>query len=186
MLSKESKIRVLENFYAIDYVLFGKPVTKVQNCCPIIKEEYIQIKGAMLSVFIEMLKLLDHSPKPLTEKVTQKVLKEMARDSAKSSRYAAKKIVTTEKSKADIKFELNQILNEDNKSNITKIVERKITEKAFRLAIDNLLVARALNEANDLSEMNQWTGKIIEDSYKILRDNLCETAMMIIYDGDTE
>jgi len=27
-LSKESKIRVLEDFYAIDYVFFGKPAKK--------------------------------------------------------------------------------------------------------------------------------------------------------------
>jgi hypothetical protein len=28
--------------------------------------------------------------------------------------------------------------------------------------------------------MKSWEGEIIEDSYKILRDSLCETAMMIL------
>ena len=54
MLSKESKIRVLENFYGVDYVFFGKPVGKIDSCCPIIKEEYVSIKGALLSVFVEL------------------------------------------------------------------------------------------------------------------------------------
>jgi len=34
--------------------------------------------------------------------------------------------------------------------------------------------------------MNDWTGRIVEDSYKILRDNLCETAMMILDDDQPE
>ena len=60
MLSKESKIRVLENFYAIDYIFFGKPLKKVTSCCPLIKEDYLSIKGALMSVFIEMAKMVEH------------------------------------------------------------------------------------------------------------------------------
>jgi ribosomal protein L4 len=182
MLSKESKIRVLENFYGIDYVLFGKPLKTVQNCCPIIKEEYVSIKGALLSVYIEMLKLMGHSPNPIEEKVNTKTLKKMAVEAAKNARLASKKLVTTEQARIDIKNELKEMLQTSPKTNISKVVENKIREKAFRLAVDNLLVARSLVEASDVKSMNDWTGKIIEDSYKILRDNLCETAMMIIDD----
>ena len=53
-LKKESKIRVLENFYSLDYVLFGKPVSKVDICCPVFVEEYLSIKGALMSLVIEM------------------------------------------------------------------------------------------------------------------------------------
>jgi len=186
MLSKESKIRVLENFYGIDYVLFGKPLRKVPACCPVIKEEFLSIKGALLSVYVEMLKLMEHSPEVLEEKVTSKTLQGMARENAKSARFASQKVVATEKARKDIKNELKELLKENSDIDISQIVETKIREKAFRLAIDNLLVARALQEANNLEAMNDWTGKIIEDSYKILRDNLCEIAMMIIYDEQTE
>ena len=34
--------------------------------------------------------------------------------------------------------------------------------------------------------MNRWEGQIIEDSYKILRDNLVEAAYMILYDETDE
>jgi len=184
MLSKESKIRVLENFYGIDYVLFGKPVNRVTNCCPVVKEEYVSIKGALLSVFIEMLRLMEHTPKKLTEKVTSVMLTEMAKTSAKNARREAKRIVTTEAARKDIKADLKEALKENVKVDLPKLVETKIREKGFRLAIDNLLIARALVEAKNLSEMNEWTGKIAEDSYKILRDSLCETAMMILDDDD--
>jgi len=186
MLSKESKIRVLENFYGIDYVFFGKPVKKVNNCCPVVKEEYISIKGALMSVFVEMLRLMEHSPKPLAEKVGKGQLLEMAKYSAKSARNAAQKIVTTEAARRDIKADLKEALKENANLDLTQLVETKIREKAFRLAVDNLLIARALVEAKNVNNMNEWTGKIAEDSYKILRDSLCETAMMILYDEQFE
>ena len=186
MLSKESKIRVLETFYGVDYVLFGKPLTKVPNCCPVIKEEFLSIKGALLSVYIEMLKLMNHSPEILEEKVTSKTLVSMAKESAKASRFASQKVVTTEQARKDIKNELKEALKEDKDLDVSKLVETKIREKAFRLALDNLIVAKALQEAKDLDAMNGWTGRIVEDSYKILRDNLCETAIMILDDEQSE
>ena len=186
MLSKESKIRVLENFYGIDYVFFGQGVGKVNNCCPVIKEEYVSIKGALMSVFVEMLRLMDHTPQAIEEKVNSKALSKMAKTSANNSRFAAQKVVTTEAARRDIKSELKEALDLNSKADVNKLVETKIREKAFRLAIDNLLVARALTEAKNLKAMNEWTGKIVEDSYKILRDNLCETAMMILYDESPE
>ena len=184
MLSKESKIRVLENFYAIDYAFFGKPLKHVKNCCPVIKEEYISVKGALLSVYVEMLKLLEHQPPVIEEKINSSQLLSKARESAKNARYAAQKIVVTEQARSDIKTSLKEVLENNNKIDISKLVENKIKEKAYGLAVDNLLVARALQEAGNFDEMNSWTGKIVEDSYKILRDNLCELAIMILDDEE--
>ena len=49
-LHKESKIRILENFQALDYIYFGKTLNKVSaNCCPALKEDYVATKGAILS-----------------------------------------------------------------------------------------------------------------------------------------
>ena len=42
MLQKESKIRVLENFYALDNVFFGKPVQKMKSCCEALAEDYFE------------------------------------------------------------------------------------------------------------------------------------------------
>ena len=180
MLTKESKIRVLENFYGLDYVFFGKPLKEVANCCPLIKEDYLSIKGALLSVFIEMLKLVDHTPEPIKGQVTTPKLLEMARYYAKSAREASQRVVTTEKARQDIKTELRQTIEEGAEVDIPRLVEDRIREKAFSLAVDNLLVARILPESLDMNSLNKFEGKIIEDSYKVLRDNLCETANLIL------
>jgi len=180
MLSKESKIRVLETFYGLDYIFFGKPLKKVDSCCPIVREEYVSLKGALLSVYIEMLQLMNHTPPVIEEKITSKRLTKIARESAKASRAAAKRVVTTERARKDIVNEMKEMLKEDKDADVSSIVEYKIKEKAFRLAVDNLLVARSLTEAKNLDNLNDWTGRVIEDSYKILRDNICETAMMIL------
>lgn len=182
MLSKESKIRVLENFYGVDYIFFGKPLTKVQNCCPLVKEEYVSVKGALLSVFVEMLKLIDHKPVMIEAKLVSKDIKRLAREGAVFARKMSRRVVTTEKARNDIKEDLKQTLKEDKNTNITNMVEIKIREKAFRLAIDSLLIARTLNESENVRTLNTWEGKIIEDSYKILRDGLCEAASLILDD----
>jgi hypothetical protein len=186
MLNKESKIKVLEAFYGIDYAIFGKPLKKVDNCCPVVKEEYVSIKGALLSVYVEMLKLMEHQPAELDAKIGMKDLTKNAMYSAKMAREAARKVVSTERARADIKTELKEALAEDKKVDITSLVESKIREKAFRLAVDNVLVAQSLTEATNLEAMKSWEGEIIEDSYKILRDSLCETAMMILDDEQVE
>ena len=186
MLTKESKIKVLEGFYSIDYAIFGKPLGRVVNCCPVVKEEYVTIKGALLSVYVEMLKLMEHRPQPLKEKVSMKGLRENSRLSATSAREAARKVVTTERARDDIKNELKEALAENKKLDISALVETKIREKSFRLAVDNILVAQVLGEAQNLEAMKSWEGEIIEDSYKILRDSVCETAMMILDDVEVE
>lgn len=180
MLSKESKIRVLENFYAIDHVFFGKPITKMESCCPLVVEEYLSVKGALMSVFVEMLKLVEHSPKPIREKVGTKKLMEGAKHWAKAARNNSQKIVTSEQARKDIKAEIKEALQENKKLNPVKLAEEKIREKAFRLAVDNLLVARTLSESRNAKALNDWEGQIVEDSYKILRDGLCEAAMMVL------
>ncbi len=180
MLSKESKIRVLENFYGLDYIFFGMPLKEVVSCCPLIKEDYLSVKGALLSVFIEMLKLVDHTPDPIEVDVKTPQLLEMAKSNAILARKASQRVVTTEKARNDIKAELRETIEEGSEVDIPRLVEEKIREKAFGLAVDNLIVARILPESLDVNALNQFEGKIIEDSYKILRDNLCETANLIL------
>jgi len=182
MLTKESKIRVLENFYALDYIFFGKPLKKVDSCCPLIKEDYLSIKGALLSVFIEMVKMTDYIPKSISERMTSQLLLKRARGYAKNAREAASVVVKTERARADIKNELKAIIKESEGTSIDipTLIENTIREKAFRLAVDNVLIANMLNEAKDVNALNEWSGKIVEDSYKILRDNLCETANLIL------
>lgn len=184
MLSKESKIRALENFYALDYVLFGKSISKVETCCPLVKEEYLSIKGALLSVFVEMIKLVGHSPKRIEERTDSKSLIKNARYSAQHARENAQRIVSSDKSRQNIKESMRDELKNDQDADITKVVEQKIREKAFSLAVDNLLLARVVSESKNFDALNTWEGRLIEDSYKILRDNLVEASYQVLYSDE--
>lgn len=184
MLSKESKIRVLENFYGLDYIFFGKPVSKYDSCCPVVKEEYTSMKGAFLSVYVEMLKLIDHNPNTIMENVDSTNLYNMAKKSAIVARTISESVVKTERCKENIKTSLKEALVENNKIDVPKFTKNKIQENAYSIAIDNMLIARALTESNSIEKLNEWEGQILEDSYKILRDGLVEWAMTILNDED--
>jgi len=186
-LPKETKIRILEGFYAVDYILFGKPFKSVKltedsgcNLCnQVLAEEYISAKGALLGTIIEMYKLIDHNPPQLTEQVNGKVINKMACESAKIARKNASVLIKTQKGKDFVKNKLVESITENKNVNIQTEVQKQIREKAYSLALDNLLISRAVSESKNLKEMDSWMGRIVEDAYKILRDSLIETAMAI-------
>jgi len=184
-LSKESKIQVLENFYGLDYIFFNKPLKEVEYCCPALAEEYVNLKGAMLSIFIEMLKLMEHSPEPLTETLTVAEIRENASMSADRSRFAASKLMQTEAAKESIKRDLMESIaaeEDENEIDPTQFVEFQIKQKSFALAVDNLMLAKPLSEAENVKAMVGVEGKLLEDSYKLLRDGLCECVLIILDD----
>lgn len=180
MLQKETKIRVLENFYGLDYVFFGKPVQKMKNCCESLTEDYMSVKGAFMSLMIEMYALIDHQPKLIAEKLNTKSLKLLAKESAKIARQNAKKLVETPQGRADIKQHLKEALEENSDLNINDEVKDAIRKKAFGLAIDNMLLNRSFMESKSVKKLNEWDGQIVEDAYKVLRDNLVESALFLI------
>lgn len=182
MLTKESKIKVLENFYALDYVFFGKSVKEMESCCLALVEDYMSVKGAVLSVIVEMYKLVGHMPEPINEKINSAFLMRSAKQRARISREMCHKLVGSEKGRADIKSELREALANNEKVNINELVENSIRTKAFRLACDHLLIATTISESINYEELNEWSGRIIEDSYKILRDSLVDSALLIIND----
>jgi len=180
MLQKESKIRVLENFYGLDYVFFGKPVHKMQGCCESLVEDYMTIKGAFMSLMIEMYEMIDHQPNPLTEKITKKDLRRLARESAKVARENAKRLVESPQGRANVKLALKESLEENSDLNIEDEVIETIRKTAFGLSVDNLLIGRSLGESKSVAKLNEWDGQIVEDAYKVLRDNMVESALFIL------
>ena len=102
-----------------------------------------------------------------------------ARSRAKIAREMCQKLVSSEKAREDIKTQLREAITKDENVEVAKVVEDAIRQKAFRLASDNLLIASAISESVNYKELNEWAGRIIEDSYKILRDSLVDTAILI-------
>jgi len=180
MLQKESKIRVLENFYGLDYVFFGKPVQKMHSCCEALVEDYMTVKGAFMSLMIEMYDMIDHKPTIVEEKIDSKGLRILARESAKIARANAQSLVETKQGRADVKALLKEALEENVDLNIEDEVRETIRKKAFGLSVDNLLIGRVSMESKSLEKLNEWDGQIVEDAYKVLRDNMVESALFIL------
>jgi len=181
MLTKESKIRVLENFYALDHIFFGKPVSEVNVCCPIMVEEYVSVKGALLSTMIEMYKYIGHNPNMVSEDIDSDYIMLSARQSAKIARENCEKLIETEQGREDIKTQLREIIETaEGDVDIENLVQEAVREKSYSLAVDNLLIARTLTESEDISKLNEWDGNLLETAYKMLRENLVESAIEIL------
>jgi len=178
-LNKETKIRILEDFYAIDYVLFGRKLKDIK-VDKSLSEEYLYHKGAVMSIMMEMMKLVDHLPDPILESVNKKNLLKLSRQSARMARENCKKLVSCQEGQKSIKRELKESFQSKKSINLEKVVQEKIREKSYRLALDNLLVARTISESVNYKKLNEFEGKLIEDAYKILRDQLVESAMSIM------
>lgn len=181
-LSKESKIRVLENYYALDYAFFGKPIQEVKVCCPFFAEEYVAAKGALLSALVEIYKLTNHSPKVINEQIKTSDLKNKAIRTAKIARENAENLVKTKAGKNDIKKALQESISAstDKKVNIEKTVHEHVRKKAFGLAVDSMLLGRSVQESKNFEALNSFEGEVLEEAYKTLRDNLVETALVVL------
>jgi len=181
MLKNGSKVRILENFYAIDNILFGKSIRKMKFENKDLVREYIANKSALLSTLIEMISLLDHKPKIQTEKLNTKKLRKFAKNSSTVARENSQKLVSTVKARIKIKNSLRESLEKNSELNVEEFVKNKIRREAFSLAIDNLLIARTISESTNYNILNEWEGRIIEDCYKSLRESLVETSMRLLY-----
>jgi len=184
MLVKESKIRVLENFYGVDYALLGKPVSEASVCCPFLTEEYLSTKGALMSCLVEMYKEIEHSPKATKTSIKESDLHLLAKKSAKVARENAKLSVGSEKGRARIKkavSEALQISKKQKKVNIDSIVKNKTQLEAFVSCLDSMLIGRALKESKNPTALKEtWTGKILKEAYLSLRTALAESAIEIL------
>lgn len=186
MLSNASKLQVLEQFYALDYVLFGEKVTNLNSCCPILVESYIDVKGALMSVIIELYKLTQHSPKSKVKSLNESQIFSKARKMARTSREMGVALVKSKKGKqvvsAIVKEQLTAKKTKKIKKSLMEKVSLRVTkQQAHKLAIDNLLIARTLYESKNIKKKaNTFEFKILRDSYEILRDSLLEQAFEIL------
>lgn len=178
-LTKESKIRVLESFYALDHIFFGDTASNIKeqlsDVGTTLYEEYQSSKGALLTIAIEMFNYLGHNPEKIEEKVDGETIKVMAQESSNIAKNNAKKILNSEKGQSFIKEEVKQA-RENSEENLSDVVDQKVNEVSNQLAIDNLIVARTLYESEDPSKLTEWEGEILEDAYKVLRDHVIEVA----------
>lgn len=186
MLTKESKIRVIESFFSIDYTFFGKRINEFDTSCPVCEEyvkEYVSSKGALMSVVKEIFELLNHSPEKV-DKISESEMLINAKKSAKMVRINSANIVRGEKGRDFIKESIKVKVKsgEVKEDDIPELVESEIKRKAFSVSLDNMLIARTISESDteNVKKMDGWNGRILEDAYKILRDDLVDAAIDVL------
>lgn len=179
---KESKIRVLENFYAIDYTLFGKPVKESKVCCPFFIEEYLSTKGALVSALVELYKLIEHSPAKTAKVLNEGELIKRAKRTAHIAKENAKLSLSSDAGRSSVKKSIRESLasTKGKKINIEEEVQRELRKKAFSLALDSMLINRAVKESKSIKKLDTWEGKVIKEAYITLRDALIESALTIL------
>ena len=180
MLKKESKIRVMENFISLDYLFFGKTIHEMDSDIDMSKQ-YIELKGTLCSVISEMYQLMEHNPAEFDTVLTESDIENMAIGAATVARQNVRRIMTTKDGKGSIHEAIYASIREHDDQELNDVVNIKIQEKSFQIGLDNMLIARAISESEKVDIMETFEGKILEDTYKTIRDSLVETAMAVIY-----
>jgi hypothetical protein len=186
MLPAESKLKILENFYGLDLAIFRKPLSSVETCCPILKEEYTIAKGALLSLMIEMLDYLEHKPEQITEKEVPDTtgLQKLALESARVAIDKAKKEMLTESSKQSILKSVTESVQrlKTDKENVDleSLMNESVKNKILKTSVDNLLLLDALKECNSRDNIRTAKGQTLFEAYRVLRDNLISVAREVV------
>jgi len=180
-MQKEIKLNLMEFFLSLDQIFFHKHLSKVKinEDCHVCRDtmitDYETSKAAILSSLLEISNLIKYSPKKINSKVDKKSLNESIKRRSKKALYEAKILLSDKRTKYDIKSKFTRNLQEGIKVNS----ENLIRKRALSFAVDSLLIKNILEESLIPDNLNTWTGKIIEDSYKILRNSLIESGMNI-------
>ena len=179
MLSSRDKFNLLRNYKALDYICFGKPieeVAKVEGVDRTLVSQYITTKGGLISVVIEMTKMCE--TKTGDEELDPKTLVNESKKVAASSITAGIHVLKTKKAREYIK---EQVLSssKDDKADVDKAIDLKLAEAALSFSIDSLLIGTVLAEATSFSKINDWEGVIVENTYKVLRNDLLSIVQKI-------
>ena len=103
-----------------------------------------------------------------------------AKENAIIARKNSKTILESEDGKKKLQLEVGKNVENFSEADTAEIVDFTIHEKAMQIALDNLLIARMMNENTVLEKMQTFEGVILEDAYKTLRDSVVEKAIEII------
>jgi len=179
MLSKESKLRILENFVAIDYLFFGKSIHEM-NVDKELMQQYFELKGALCSALVETYSFVKHAPNKIEKILQENDIKKLAVNSAVTARKNVKQLLVCEEGKVNVVNAVFEAVKLSESENVDSVVNFTIQEKAFQLGLDNMLIARAFNESENISEIDTFSGQLLKDTYKVLRNSLIETALEII------
>ncbi len=161
------KLKLLEDFYGIDYILLGDSYNdlSIDNNT---KNEYLLAKSSLLSVTVEMMKELDYSVM-LEDKLTNSSVKEDIVIRAINARKRTKGLMTTPKFK---KIVTEEAISEDE-------VLRRIRKWSLQISLNELLLPD-LFDTGLLEKGSTFKYVILEREYLAKRNSLVSLAEIIL------
>lgn len=179
-MKSSSKIRIMENFISVDFVCFGERLKDFRPNTDTHINEFMELKGALCSVLSEIYDLVSFDPKMPERKITTKELIESARDNAITARKNSKIILESDYGKKSLGLTMGENVEMFHEHSTEEIVDFTIHQKSLQVALDNLLIARMMNESEKIDSLQSFNGIVLEDAYKSIRDTIVEKAIEII------
>jgi len=170
----------MENFVSIDYICFGDLLKNLQTETNRDIREYMELKGSLCSILAEFYNLVGFEPGMPAEKINSATLYENAKNNSIIARGNSKLIMESTGGKNQLQLKVGENIEQFSELDTEEIVNFTIHEKAMQIALDNLLIARMLNENEIVEKMQSFEGIILEDAYKTIRDSIVEKAIEII------
>jgi hypothetical protein len=172
MNTKSLQTKILENWYGIDAILFGRnKAEKILESDDY--KRFITSKASLLSNLYEIYKHIGYEPSLKINSI--KKLKESSLKEASKSRNRAAELIKDKTIMEGILEDIKEIcLNEGlNKEQVSNYV----TAKSFKsLSIDALVLENALQEGCTAC-LKEFHGKVLVDTHETLRDVLIDLVM---------
>jgi len=174
MKNRKLMTKILEHWYAIDSLLFNDHAKYV------IKEgskfrEYITLKQATLSSLYEYYQHIKYNP-IIESTGSEKVLIENARKSAIYGKKLASNILNKESVRSALSKKILREAKENNIKDVDGYSSVVVREKFTQISIDNVLIGVPILECVCKECCNDIKGQVMEDAYKMLRNNLIELS----------
>lgn len=161
------KTKILECWYSIDEMLFGKPASEViteQNDF----DEYISMKGTLLSNAFEMWNHFGYEPKFEEDPKNTEQLKECAKQQSKHSIKLTENLMR----KDTIKESISNRVMKESKQPKEKEIRQKVRECYHQMNIDNVILGIPMFESN--VKEHDMRGAILEEAHTLIRDSLMD------------
>jgi len=170
--NKGRKTVILESWFVIDQILFGRPAKEVLSEDKM--SQYLTSKGAFLSNLYEIYSRLGYSPDSDFDKISDMV--ESARLVATEATKKAKDYVQHVSVSKLVKEEIQKTseLEGLKEEQVAKFV---VLKRMNAVAMDSALLETIVKESKKQDQVSDWQGKVLIDAHKTLRDNLIDISM---------
>lgn len=171
-MDRAQKTVVIENWFATDYVLFGKRAKEALKDGEL--KDYLANKGPLFSNLIDTYNSVGY-----TTGKTYKSMQELrvsAMQKANNSLWKAKEIIKSSSVASMVKEEIKEsgVAEGLDEKEIAKYV---VLKKFKEIALDSLLFEGLEVDSDVKKKLNDWHGKVFVNAHKILRNDTINASL---------